>query len=187
MTRTHPGRNVTAMGSAAEICGAVSGFVVDVAEAMMHASLSSVLTLFEPQQGGAEVPSYGTLLLKTVLALIAVCVLAYAVLRWGLKWIMPGRSRYLNGMRVLDRQVLEGRRCMYLVEAGERGYLLAMTDTAVTVVAEYGPEELQALVEAARERKAAEPGAGERVRSFWERLRSGGRKGGPDKNGGEGS
>lgn len=137
-----------------------------------------VLLFLGPQSsGGPEVPSYGTVLLKTVLALLAVCVLAYVVLKWGLGWIMPGRSRYLNGMRVLDRQVLEGRRCLYLVEVAERGYLLAMTDTAVTVVAEFSSAELEDLKAARAERERLAAGSG-RGRSFWQALLRG-RKGDP--------
>ena len=89
---------------------------------------------------------YGVALLQTLLALGAVCVLAWAALRWsarrGLGLGRPGR------IKVLERTSLDGRRALYLVEVGDRVLLVGAGDAgAPALLAEFGPDELPAAAE----------------------------------------
>jgi len=76
----------------------------------------------------ADLPGgYGVALLQTLLALGAVCILAWVVLRWGARrgmGIGMGRGR----VRVIDRVPLDARRSLYLVQIGERVLLVGAGD-----------------------------------------------------------
>ncbi len=84
---------------------------------------------------------YGVALLQTLLALGAVCILAWVVLRWsarrGLGLGRPGR------VRVLERVPLDGRRALYLIEIGERVLLVGAGEGgAPALIAELDASEL---------------------------------------------
>lgn len=101
----------------------------------------------------ADLPSYGGLLLKTILALVIVIGLAYASLRWGLPKLLPGRARGGGEIRVLDRQYLDGRRQVVLVKAYGRYLLLGVGDGSITLLTELDAE----AVTEAEARRAAQP------------------------------
>ena len=65
---------------------------------------------------------YGVALLQTLLALAAVCILAWTVLRWssgrGLTGLGGGR------IEILERAHLEPRRTLHLVRIGARTFLI---------------------------------------------------------------
>lgn len=93
-----------------------------------------------------DMPSYGYLLLQTVLALILVCALAYVFLRYGLKWLLPKQKGRLDAMKVIDRLPLDGRRMIYLVEIGKKVFIIAATDTSVSKVGELDGEEASEII-----------------------------------------
>jgi flagellar protein FliO/FliZ len=79
----------------------------------------------------AELPGgYGLALLQTLLALAAVCVLAWVVLRWaaqrGLGLVGGGGAR----VQVMERVPLDARRTLWLVKAGGKVLLLGAGDGA---------------------------------------------------------
>jgi len=104
-----------------------------------------------------EVPSYGGELVKTIVALIFVCILAYVLLRWGLGWLY-GKKPLPNHMKILGRLPIEGRRSLYLVRVQSRTLLLGVTDSSVNVLAELDSEEFDRRAEEARSSGAATPG-----------------------------
>jgi flagellar protein FliO/FliZ len=83
---------------------------------------------------------YGVALLQTLLALAAVCILAWVVLRWSARrGLGVGRGR----IRVLERVPLEGRRALYLVAIGERVLLIGAGEGgAPSLITELDPAEL---------------------------------------------
>ncbi len=85
---------------------------------------------------------YGIALLQTLLALAAVCILAWVVLRWGSR---RGFGIGLGGgrVRVLERVPLDPRRSLYLVQVGEKVLLIGGGDGAApTVLTELDPADL---------------------------------------------
>lgn len=93
-------------------------------------------TLLQSAPGG-----YGVALLQTLLALAAVCILAWVVLRWSARRGLGigGRGR----VRVIERVPLDARRALYLVEVGERVLLIGAGDGgAPALLAELDPGEL---------------------------------------------
>jgi len=101
----------------------------------------------------ADLPSYGGLLLKTILALVIVIGLAWALLRWGLGRLLPGRARGGSEITVVDRQPLDGRRQVVLVQAYGRYLLLGVGDGSVTLLAEVNAD----AVAEAQQKRAAQP------------------------------
>lgn len=91
---------------------------------------------------------YGVALLQTLLALGAVCVLAWVVLRWtARRGLGLGAGRRV---KVMERVPLDGRRALYLVEVGGRVLLLGAGDSsAPAVLAELDPADLPELPEGA--------------------------------------
>ena len=111
----------------------------------------------------ADLPGgYGVALLQTLLALAAVCVLAWVVLRWSARrGLGLGRGR----IRVIEKVALDGRRALYLVSIGDRVMLIGAGDGgAPSLIAELDAAELPAapdpppgfaeIVERLRGRKA---------------------------------
>jgi flagellar biosynthetic protein FliO len=85
---------------------------------------------------------YGVALLQTLLALAAVCILAWVVLRWGAR---RGFGVGLGGgrVRVLERVALDPRRAIYLVQVADKVLLIGAGDGAApAVLAELDPSEL---------------------------------------------
>jgi flagellar protein FliO/FliZ len=99
-------------------------------------SVASLLAL-APAQTVPEAPSgYGWLLLRALLALAAVCLLAYVVLRFLSKRVY-GTAAGGGLMRVVARLPLEPRRSLYLVEVAGRYLLVGLGENgAPTTLAE---------------------------------------------------
>ena len=75
---------------------------------------------------------YGVALLQTLLALGAVCILAWVVLRWGARrGLGLGSGRKIQ---VLERVALDPRRALYLVKVGEKVLLIGAGDGAAPAV-----------------------------------------------------
>ncbi|MFW6050790.1 MAG: flagellar biosynthetic protein FliO [Myxococcota bacterium] len=90
-----------------------------------------------------ELPGgYGAALLQAVLALAAVCLLAWVSLRWLARrgvGVPGGRGR----IRVLERAPLDARRSLYLVRVGPRIWLVGAGEgAALSVLAELSEDEL---------------------------------------------
>jgi flagellar protein FliO/FliZ len=83
---------------------------------------------------------YGVALLQTLLALIAVCILAWVVLKWSARRGFGGaRGR----VKILERVPLDGRRSLYLIEIGDRVLLVGAGDGgAPSLITELDPKEL---------------------------------------------
>lgn len=116
----------------------------------------------------AELPGgYGVALLQTLLALAAVCVLAWVVLRWGARrGLGLGASR--GQVRVLERISLEPRRSLYLVKVGTRVLLIGAGEGgSPAVLAELDPSEVPEEPEQAR------PGFAEVLRRLGSKGRDG--------------
>lgn len=114
-----------------------------------------------------ELPGgYGASLLQSLLALAAVCILAWVVLRWSAaRGLGSGAGQRV---KVIERVPLDARRWVYLVEIGERVLVLGAGDGASpTLLTELTKSELP----------AATP-----TRSFLEVLRA---KGEPPSRGDE--
>ncbi|MFO0684303.1 MAG: flagellar biosynthetic protein FliO [Sandaracinus sp.] len=76
----------------------------------------------------ADLPGgYGVALVQALLALVAVCILAWTVLRWtagrGLGALGGGQR-----IEVLERTHLDAKRTLYLVKIGERAFLVGAGD-----------------------------------------------------------
>lgn len=94
--------------------------------------------LLQAAEPGAP-DSYGLQLVEALLALVAVCLLAWAALRLLSRYGM-GRSSSGRALRVLERLPLDARRSVCLVEAGSRVFLVGLGDGAAPrLLAELDP------------------------------------------------
>lgn len=87
---------------------------------------------------------YGVALVQSLLALVAVCILAWAVLRWSAGRGLGGLG---GGQRieVIERAHLDARRTLYLVKIGERAFLVGAGESgAPSLLAEIPMSELPA-------------------------------------------
>src|SRR5262245_10281771 len=95
------------------------------------------------QAASHEVPSgYGVALVQALLALVAVCILAWTVLRWsagrGLGSLGGGKR-----IEVIERAHLDARRTLYLVKIGDRVFLVGAGESgAPSLLAEIPASEL---------------------------------------------
>jgi flagellar biosynthetic protein FliO len=102
-----------------------------------------MLLLQATTHASADLPGgYGVALVQALLALAAVCILAWTVLRWsagrGLGSLGGGQR-----IQVIERAHLDARRTLYLVKIGERAFLVGAGDTgAPSLLAEIPAREL---------------------------------------------
>lgn len=89
-----------------------------------------------------ELPSYGWLLFKTVLALAGVCVLAVVGLRWLSKMNLRQTG---NAMSIIARLPVEPRRSILVVKVGERGLIISSSESGMTTLGELTADELRAF------------------------------------------
>lgn len=89
--------------------------------------------------------SFAWLVLQTLLILAAVCLLAFVFLRWGMKRFQPGALGGKGAIKVLDRLALEPRHALYVVEVGERVFLIATSDHQTSLVAELDEQAIEPL------------------------------------------
>ncbi|MBW2463206.1 MAG: flagellar biosynthetic protein FliO [Deltaproteobacteria bacterium] len=91
----------------------------------------------------AELPGgYGMALFQTLVALAAVSVLAWVVLKWSAN---RGLGTFAKGRRltVLERVPLDARRSLYLVEVGGKVLLIGAGDGAApTLLSELDPDSI---------------------------------------------
>jgi flagellar protein FliO/FliZ len=91
--------------------------------------------------GAPGLPSYGGLLLKTVVALLIVLILAWALLRWGLPRLLPGgRATATGPLRVVARQPLDARHSVVVLESYGRFLLLGVADGSISLLSEIPAE-----------------------------------------------
>ncbi len=85
-----------------------------------------------------DVPGgYGEFLLTSMLVLVIVCVLAWVVLKFGLRRMFPGTRVGGDGpIRVVARLPLEPRQTLYIVEVGGKTLLIGSGDRPVNLVTE---------------------------------------------------
>lgn len=81
-----------------------------------------------------ELPGgYGMALIQTLFALLAVCVLAWVVLRALAQRGFVGRTKG-GRIQVLERTHLDAKRTLWLVEVGEKVWLMGAGDTGAPVL-----------------------------------------------------
>ncbi len=89
--------------------------------------------------------SYGAMLLKMLLAVMVITVLAYVVIRFGLKRFLPG-AQSNQAMHVLIRQPLEPKRSLLLVKVASKHLLLASTESGIALLTEVGEQDVAEIL-----------------------------------------
>ena len=88
--------------------------------------------------------SYGALLVKMALSVLVICALAYILLRFGLKRLLP-RSSGEEAIEVLVRQPIEPKRALLVVRVASRHLLLASSEAGVSMLTELTAEDMRSL------------------------------------------
>lgn len=118
----------------------------------------AVLTALLQQEVAArdEVPGgYGEFLLMSLLVLVVVCLLAWLVLRFGLRRLYPmARPGNEGPVKVIARVALEARQTLYIVEVGGKTMLLGTGDRPVSLISELDSDAVAAAVAAAPKPKS---------------------------------
>lgn len=119
----------------------------------MFRPVLAVLTALSQQEVAApqEVPGgYGEFLLTSLLVLLIVCVLAWVVLRFGLRKLYPtARPGDAGPIKVIARVSLEARQTLYIVEVAGKTMLLGTGDRPVSLISELDAEAVAEAVAAA--------------------------------------
>lgn len=98
--------------------------------------------LLQAASRASELPGgYGVALLQTLLALAAVCVLAWVVLRWSAqRGLGIGQGQRI---KLVERVALDARRTAFLVEVGGKLFFLAAGEAGPpALVAELDPADV---------------------------------------------
>lgn len=101
---------------------------------------------------------YGLYLLQTLVALGVVCLLAWVVLRFGLRRLYGVGRRDRPLMRVVDHLSLEPRRSLYLVEVEGKRLLLGTGEQGMSLLTEVDPAPVEPAEEDATTTRSDDPG-----------------------------
>jgi len=84
---------------------------------------------------------YGWLLFRMVVILAIVCILAYVILRWGVRrFVAPDRQ--VGPMQVVARLPVEPRRSVLLIRVGDRCMVVGSSEAGMTALGEIPASEL---------------------------------------------
>ncbi|PID39085.1 MAG: hypothetical protein CSA65_07370 [Proteobacteria bacterium] len=124
----------------------------------MSSAVYEVLLLAQGAKVAPEaLPSgYGSALLRMLAALVVVCVLAYVLLRFGLRRLGGGLPR-TSHVRVLERCPLGSGKALWVVRVGARCFLVGAAEQGLSLLAELTPEELASPEEDTKTPTAAGP------------------------------
>jgi flagellar biogenesis protein FliO len=94
----------------------------------------------DPGVGGG----YLTLLLRTLLYLVAISLIIYAALRWVVPRVFRWDFRARGSLAVIDRLSMGGHKSVCVMRAVGRYYLIGVTDSQVRLLTELDPQEVEA-------------------------------------------
>ncbi|MCE9572188.1 MAG: flagellar biosynthetic protein FliO [Deltaproteobacteria bacterium] len=97
----------------------------------------------------AMTSGYGELLVSSLVVLVVVSVIAWAIVRFGGRWLLGARGR-TRGMDVVARLPLEPRRSLYVVEVGGKTLLVGTSEMGLSVLTELDGAKVRADVEEGR-------------------------------------
>lgn len=85
---------------------------------------------------------YGALLFQLVIVVVGVCLLAYLILRFGVKRFLVPDSTEEGAMEVVARLPLEPRRSVVVVRVGSRHIIVGSSENGLSSLGELSDEEL---------------------------------------------
>ncbi len=117
--------------------------------------LGGALLLAFPSSGPAHAAAhqpqisadYGTMLIKMIVSVALVCLLAYAILRWGLGRL-AGNVQGGEQMEVLSRLAVGPDRTIMVVRVGPRFLVVGNTETGISLLTELSDDEAYDFVAA---------------------------------------
>lgn len=83
---------------------------------------------------------FGWMLLRMLLILGAVCALAYALLRWGVKRIVPFDPNKAGRLELVERLATGPKRTILVVRAGEEYILVGSSEAGFERLARLEPD-----------------------------------------------
>lgn len=107
-----------------------------VATAPADPDAAPPLPYLQPAAPTIPATDYTAMLLQMIISVALVCLLAWAILRWGLGRLVGTRSDTEN-LRILSRLPIGPRRSILVVQAGEKCLLLGSTETEISLLCEF--------------------------------------------------
>jgi flagellar biosynthetic protein FliO len=103
----------------------------------MAASLAQLEPSFSQTEG------FGGMLLRSLIVLIGVCLLAYLVIRVGLKrWAKrAGAAKGESRLHMLARLPIDAQRSVAIIQAGKRVFLVGVGEGQIALLAELDAQE----------------------------------------------
>lgn len=99
----------------------------------------------EPPTTGSEL---GSLLLQTLVVLVAVCLLAYVVLRWGVGRLFGARNSGDEEIEILARKPIGSDKSIMIVRVGPRTLIVGETNSGMNRLGELDESEAEAIASA---------------------------------------
>lgn len=121
---------------------AAGGVFLMVASPSPQPSEQPVSEQSEPTDKAPAAPStdYGGMLLKMIVSVALVCLLAYAILRWGLSRLVGG-DQTTGQMEVLGRLAIAPNRSILVVRVGPRYLVVGSGETGISILSELSEQE----------------------------------------------
>lgn len=96
----------------------------------------------EPPTAGSEL---GSLLLQTLVVLVAVCLLAYVVLRWGVGRLFGARNSGDENIEILARKPIGSDKSIMIIQVGPRTLIVGETNSGMNRLGELDESEAEAI------------------------------------------
>ena len=93
--------------------------------------------------GVPDVPNYGTQIVQGILALFAVCLLAWVSLRLWSRRLAGGSERGRGPLRVVARLPLEPRRTLFVIDAAGKYLLVGSAEGGLAMLGELDREAVE--------------------------------------------
>ena len=79
---------------------------------------------------------YGWILLRMIAVLAAVCGLAYVLLKWGVRRLVPIDPRRSGRLEVVERLGMAPKQSLFVIRAGDQYWLVASSESGLELLAE---------------------------------------------------
>lgn len=92
-----------------------------------------------------SVMEYGWVLVRMIVVLAAVCGLAYALLRWGVRRLVPFDPSHSGRLEVMERVGVAPKQSLFVVRTGDQFWLVGSSEAGLELISQLDGESWQSV------------------------------------------
>jgi flagellar biogenesis protein FliO len=103
---------------------------------MVNLFLTTVLFAQEAEEAVVGTLDYSWLFIKVCMAMVIVAVMAFVFIKFILPRMKGFKSSANSAIQIIDRHIVEPRKNIYLIQFGDRHFLVGSTDNSLSLIGE---------------------------------------------------